>query len=175
MKTIGKIVTILSLILLNCCKDEKLSLQRVPYLGNELRTDGYYYKYWASYDSPVPNNTTCLFLFRNGIVLCAGSFESTNLDTVDKELLERYKWLYEYKSSWGVFVVNGDRYEDEVWGSGFRLPVSKSIGIIDNDTTIHIIKHISVKEKQEFPQNYRYHFRQFSPKPDSTIANKWIK
>ena len=163
-------------ILLNGCdvfSDEKLTLQRTDYNGNELRMDGYYYKYDTSYDSSVPNRTICYFFFRNGISVAMGSYETIDLKTVEREMLERYKWLYKHKSVWGVFVINGNTFEEEGWSTsvGGGLPVARCIGIIENDTTIHITKHF--EKNKEYARNYRWHFKQFSPKPDST--NNFIK
>ena len=177
MKNMGYIL--LFSILLNGCDrlfpDEKFTFQRTDYTGNELRTDGYYYEYSTSYDSNVPNRTICFFLFRNGVCVSMGGYETIDLKTVEREMLERYKWLYRSKSVWGIFVINGNTYEEEGWSTsvGGGLPVGKCIGIIENDTTIHNTKHINVKERKEFPQDYRCHFRQFSPKPDS--INNFIK
>ena len=178
MKNIGYIL--FSLVLLIGCNkifsDETFTFQRTDYNGNEIRTDGYYYKYSTSYDSSIPNRTICFFLFRNGTSVSMGSFESVDLDIVDKEIVERYKWLDKYKSGWGVFEISREQYVEERWSTstGGGLPVGRVVGIIENDTTIRITKHINVKERKEFPQDYRCHFRQFSPKPDSTVANRWI-
>ena len=156
-------------------RDEKFTFQRTDYNGNEIRTDGYYYRFDASYDSFVPNRTICHFLFRNGVSVAMGSYETIDLDAVEIEMLERYKWLYQHKSVWGIFVINGNTFVKESWSTsvGGGLPVGRSVGIIENDTTIRITKNINVKERKEFPQDYRWHFRQFSPKPDST--NNFIK
>ena len=179
MKNIGYIL-FFSILLIGCSQlfpDEKFTIQRTDYNGSEIRTDGYYYEYATSYDSSLPNRTICFFLFRNGVSVSMGSFETVDLETADKEIVERYKWLNNYKSGWGVFAINGNKYVEESWSTsvGGGLPVGRTIGIIENDTTILITKHINVKERKEFPQDYRCHFRQFSPKPDSTAANKWIE
>jgi len=147
------------------CKDEKLTLQRVPYTGNEIRTDGYYYHHWASSESLSINKTATFFLYRNGIKLTAGSYGSIDLDIVEKEMLSRYELLVKQKIGWGVFVITGNKVEYEEWttSAGGGLPIYKNSYNIENDTTLMN------------PEGKVYHFKQFSPKPDSTIANKWIK
>ena len=166
MNTIGKTITLFFLILLNGCKDEELTLQRIPYFGNELRTDGYYYHYDdTSYDGIY---TLCFFLFRNGTRLTAGSFKNTNLDTVEKQMLDRYKWL-NHKSGWSIFVITDNIMEIEGWSTsvGGGLPVYKAYYYIENDTTLRLFKSIN-SDGMEFEKDAIYHFRHFSPKPDST-------
>ena len=48
--------------------DEILTLPRKDYIGNELRTDGYYYV------SRQENHSAVYFLYRNGIVLFVGGY-----------------------------------------------------------------------------------------------------
>jgi len=151
------------LFFLQNCKDEDLSLPRVPFTGNDVRTNGYYYCYWKSNNSSVMDYTTVFFLYRNGIILSAGSFESINLNVVENELLGRYNLLVKNKIGWGVFWVAGNVIEYEQWTTsvGGGLPIFKNRYNIENDTTL-----IN-------PYGRVYHFRQFSPKPDST--NTFIK
>ena len=154
--------------LFSCCnklfKDEELSQQRVPYTGNEIRTDGYYYYYWASQDSPVDDYTAVFFLYRNGVFLVGQSYKSINLDTVEKKMLDRYELLVQKKVGWGVFIITNDKLDFEHWYSAAGgLPVAKSLYYIENDTTLRS------------PYEQIYHFKQFSPKPDSSAAYKWIK
>ena len=159
------IILYVSILFASCEKlfpDEKLKLERMDYTGKELRTDGYYYYHWASYNSPIENNTHVMFLFRNGIILSAHSYSSIDLRDVEKKMILEYDIIRKYKSGWGVFMVDRKEIICEQWSTsvGGGLPVYEWKGKILNDTTI--------KE-----DNYVYHFRQFSPKPDST--NNFIK
>ena len=166
MKTI-RIILCISFFLTSCDKlfpDEKLSLQRIPYNGNEIQTDGYYYSYYVNNNIPPDEYIVGFFLYRNGVMLSARAYGSTNLNIVEKEMLERYESLQKEKIGWGVFIVKGNKIEYQQWSTsaGGGLPVFKSSYNIENDTTLRN------------PQGRVYHFKQFSPKPDSIVANKWI-
>lgn len=157
------------MIILSACKDDELMLQRTPYIGNELRIDGYYYE-------QAYNCTSVKFSYRNGVLLVAGGYLSYNIDSVEKQLLNSYEKIKHSKISWGVFVIKGSTIEYSFWDTsvGGGLPTYKSIGYIENDTTFCITRTIN-KEGSIFKRNDVYHFKQFSPKPDSTGAYQWIK
>ena len=171
MKNFGYIL--LFSILLNSChllfQDEKLMLPKKDYTGNELRIDGYYYYH------PEPNSTRVLFFYRNGVMIDFISyFPTTDLTVVDKSIADMYEKLKDSKYIWQVFLIEGSTIQCSGWGSsvGGGLPSYKCIGTIENDTTFRFIKSIDSKGR-EFEKNDVYHFRQFSPKPDST--NVYIK
>lgn len=153
-------------------KDEELMLERQDYTGNELEIDGYYYEQWASDDSPIENYTNVLFLYRNGIIIRSASFKTIDLNEVEKEMVEQYEYLQTHKTRHGVFIINENTIQLSMWVWNNKVRSFKSIGIIDNDTTFRIIKDIK-SDGKEFECNDVYHFRQFSPKPDST--NNFIK
>jgi hypothetical protein len=102
--------------------------------------------------------------------LTAGSFKSINLDTVENQMVDRYKWLYRDKNNWSIFRITGNIMEEEGWcpSGGGWLIVYRSFYYIENDTTLRLFKSINSMQKQEFEYNDIYHFRQFSLKPDST-------
>lgn len=149
--------------------DEKLSLQRVNYNGNELRTDGYYYHFTSS------NNTIVYFLYRNGIILCAHSYSSHDLTSVELEMVKIYSEIRKLKDSWGVFIVNDNKIEYDMWNTptGFSFPITKSKGYIENDTTFHITETYYSDINKTYYEDELWHFRQFANKPDST--NNFIK
>ena len=162
-----RLILYLSILLIGCNKlfrDEKLTLQRTDYNGTEVRTDGYYYSYYVDNVTPPNESIVVFFLFRNGVILSAGAYERTNFDILEKSMLKRYESLINKKMGWGVFNVSGNKLEYEQWSTsvGGGLPVFRNSYYILNDTTL---------------RNYAdmiYHFKHFSPKPDSTAANKWI-
>ena len=149
-------------------EDDELTLQREPYYGDAIRLDGYYYHLTTN------NSTYAFFLYRNGVYLNAHGRSTTDLNVVEREMIKSYDKIRSWKYSWGVFVIRGDTLEVEGWGSvGWtgKLPVYKSFYIIENDTTLRYIK--GVIDGRETEKNEIYHFKQFSPKPDST--NVYIK
>ena len=156
-----------SMILLTACFDEKLTIKRTDYSGNELRTDGYYYVYFKESDISV-----IMFLYRNGVALTRGGYGSNNFDEIEKKIKEK-KFLP--KTHWGVFIVSGDTIQHETWieSTGFRAYLFRSKGYIVNDTTFHFTEIFRSEKKTTRTIDEVWHFKQFDNKPDST--NKYIK
>jgi hypothetical protein len=158
---------------MSCCNtlfpDEKLSMQRVDYLGNEIRTDGYYYYFTKN------NNTVVYFLYKNGIILCAHSYSTHNLNFVEAEMVKIYSEIRKQKDGWGIFIVDSKKIEYEMWNAstGTSLPSMKCKGYIENDTTFYITETYYSDMKKTESKETVYHFKQFANKPDST--NIYIK
>jgi len=167
----NSILSMLSVVLLTQCSlfDDKLSLPLTPYHGEQLRMDGYYYQmYDGKFYFPC-------FFYKNGILITAGGLNNS-LGEMDESIKRRFINSQSYKTdktTWGIFLI-----EDNV----IRLerlylpsPISAYIweGIILNDTTFHITKSYRSNGKEQRKENEIYHFREFSPKPDST--NVYIK
>lgn len=168
-----KLTLFLALVVLfvsSCSKwleNEKLTLQKTPYTGNELRLDGYYYdmedgKIWSTY-----------FFYRNGIL-----HYGIASDTLDNDLVKYDAWFAsEYYSEhlrsgrrrWGVFEIHDDSIVFERWGilEGGD-PVLRFSGRILNDTTFIITKCENPHSGDVCQEQDLFHFRHFSPKPDST-------
>jgi len=153
--------------------DDKLSLERIDYNGNELRIDGYYYN-----KDPYRSQISVFFLYKNGIILYGGAFDID--ETNEKE--ERYRNGFyatnaaKYKFNWGVFQIDGTQIKYEKWtpGAGPSWAFTYE-GVILNDTTFVITKSYRAKDvgkKAPSEHNWVYHFKEFSPKPDST--NRFI-
>lgn len=161
-----------SFFLLGCeklFKDDVLSIPQTGYQGTQLRIDGYYYM-------SNPNSSYVVYIFYgNGTVLSAGSFISSNLPKVE-ETLQDPAWISankEYKYDYGRFLIEGDSIRFERWYPGSPpLPAYVRAGNILNDTTF-VVKEVyrmknGEKTEEESGRNETYHFKQFSPKPDST-------
>jgi len=173
-----KYLIILALMICGC-KDEELRLHRIPYTGLELRTDGYYYR--------QTDNNICdiIFLYRNGIIIHADwSWDKIKpIEEIEKEMIRRYDELYKSQYEWGVFKVEDDKIEYEMFRSpGFILcgmAVYRSLGTIEKDTAFCIKQILSSRLCSEEGTylfktlSDKYYFRPFSQKPDST--NSWIK
>jgi len=158
------------IIVLGCNKfeDEKISLLRKEYTGNELRIDGYYY-----YNNPYDAERIVVFvLYNNGIIRACGSLSSFQ----DFEnLINAYNKGSSTKNQWGVFIVEDNFIKYEKWyGARFLEPYITYIyeGKILNDTTFHIKERYRPNGKERSTEDLLFHFKQFSPKPDST--NKFI-
>ena len=159
---------------LSCCSilfpDEKLSMQREDYAGNELRMDGYYYCYYKETDI-----TVIYFMFRNGIIRCTGGYSRYNEDNREQEMVSYYN-RFTPKTDWGVFIVNGNVIQYEMWigsSSGVYASINRQSGYIENDTTFHITESYYSDRNETEQVDEVYHFKQFANKPDST--NNYIK
>ncbi|MFK8302371.1 hypothetical protein ACI75Y_05625 [Capnocytophaga stomatis] len=162
------------LLFLSCYKQtvESLTMQRKPYLGKELRTDGYYY----SLSDPWGGNG--IFVFnRNGVCLQVfiSRKEKNILSIIENEILlnpEFIKKAKEEPHSYGVFLINYPNIETETFIGRSTYRQYHTIEEILNDTTFVIHKEKGLGNKW-FDSNTTYHFKKFSPKPDST--NVYIK
>ena len=152
-------------------KDEELTLPKTPYLGNELRFDGYYYLM-----NPVCNAfQDTYFFYRDGTVLsCGGSnVEDSLFGYKDEKIRDIISHGYHqnHKSGWGVFIMEGDSIAIERWWFATEspgLPVYLLKGVVLNDTTFHITSSTWPKTGHVSEKDDVYHFHTFSPKPDST-------
>jgi hypothetical protein len=172
MKTNILFLLIIQLLFITSCEffycDEKLTLPRTDYFGNEIRTDGYYY---------CVIDDGCIafqFFYRNGTVIRAFSY--SNMNEAEEKMVKYISNNKITKQDWGVFLIEGERIEHEVWERALgkhNLIIRRHSGIIENDTTIHYTKSYSSETKETYNDNYVYHFKQFDNKPDST--NNFIK
>ncbi|MDR2914049.1 MAG: hypothetical protein LBV74_04340 [Tannerella sp.] len=156
--------------------DDKLSLAKIAYNGNELRIDGYYCNYYYVDGKSDPRGITPFFLYKNGVIF---GYVGSRVDRID-ELEESFR-NGEYvktaeKYQWGVFQIEGSKIKYEKWATSegpYRAFTYE--GTILNDTTFVINKSYRAKDagkKDPSEHHWEFHFKQFSPKPDST--NRFI-
>ena len=149
-------------------KDDVLSIQKTPYTGNQLKIDGYYYTMFGT------QVQTIHFLYSNGIT---ADFSGSNENLLaadnyvkDASVIQR---IQNTKFSWGVFLIEGNNIKIEQWhpSSGGPLRAYVHSGKILNDATFQITESYRMQNGQKkdiSARNETYHFRQYSPKPDST-------
>ena len=161
-----------SLILLySCdCSDEEFSIVRKPYLGNEIKTNGYFY----SYDSTSKSTSIKLF-YRNGVVLSGGRYLSQDLNIIESEISSYFETIRNDKNSWSPFEVKNNTLIIETYYDNppsCRLLTQRMSYEIQNDTTIVWRKtdHPGYKDKI---YHTVWYFKEYSPKPDST--NVFVK
>lgn len=182
------------LLCTGCSSYEPLVFNKEIYSNSNLKTDGYFY--FFSNEDMGKNYTTKIYdsfiLYQNGVfynVSHSGYEKVTNIESrlklIDDAVLNKVTREKEYintRPNWGVFKINNSKIEIENWtfaSGGGDYPTMRKIGEIINDTTIHFHTLIGVhplnvgQKKKEVSIDETYHFRKFSPKPDST--NKWIK
>ena len=170
------------LLLVFCLSCEKLIaykdfiLKKTLYTGNELRMDGYYYRY---YDCGGNNCIAAYCFYRNGVLLDMGG-AALSLEEADEEIKQFIKRdinsNYE-RLNWGLFVIDNQTIKFELYypQEYFTKWTGIMEGVILNDTTFRITSFYDPSNDERYTVNDTYYFRQFSLKPDSTVANKWIK
>lgn len=179
--------------LFSMCKPyEPLSLQKGEIKSNNLEMNGYYYIFKDKEEGRKLNEVkyNTFFLYKNGVYfdsngLSSFSFNKNSIDSLDLKVQANVGIQGKYEPlqyQWGVFNVTGSEIIIERWvtasGSG-TYPTKILKGTIINDTTIHFHTLIGAhpvnynSKKKVLDIDETYHFRQFSPKPDST--NTFIK
>jgi uncharacterized protein YqgQ len=159
----------------NCEKiiqDMPFALKKQMYNGTNLRIDGYYYQekdgyYYVSH-----------FFYKSGIILyLGGRYDNNELKTMENEIASGQftQKLKDNKYCWGLFCIDERNIQIERYYNTDDLSKKSFIrsGEILNDTTFSITKVIRSDGESERSVNETYHFKQFSPKPDST--NIFIK
>jgi hypothetical protein len=187
---------ILFIVVLSCKGYEPLTEQRVNYNGNNLETDGYYYTFtnrnMGGYGNDGILVYDCFVLYRNGNyynISHSGYNPNFNISDrlrkIEKDIeyrIENEKEYISVRPFWGVFSIQGSDLEIQRWvfsSGGGKYATQKVFGKILNDSTIHIYEQERNnptqygKNKKREKIDETYHFRRFSPKPDS--SNIFIK
>jgi hypothetical protein len=188
-----KNLLIVFVLLLNgCISFEPLINKKEVYSGQNLKTNGYYYIFKDKEEGRTLNEKqyNTFFLYNDGIYydangLSSFSFNISRLDSLDLIVKKNITNLGKYEQlqyQWGVFNVRGSEIEIERWvtsSGGGAYPTRILKGEIINDRTIHFHTLVGAhpvntqSKKKTIKIDETYHFRQFSPKPDST--NNFIK
>ena len=177
---------------MGCTAFEPLIYKKEAYNGQNLKINGYYYIFKEKEEGRTLNSTkyNTFFLYKNGIYydsngLSSFTFNISRLDSLDLLVKKNVINLGKYEQlqyQWGVFKVKGTEIEIERWvtsSGGGAYPTRIIKGEILNDSTIHFHTLVGShpvnvgSKKKTITIDETYHFRQFSPKPDST--NKFIK
>jgi len=172
-----KILLITSILVFNhaCnkiteCKDDELTITRTENKTGKIKLNGYYYSVF-SFDT---SSAEVYLLYQNGIFFDANSKDLDDIknNNVDLNLPDL---AYQYKGFWGTYKINGNNIEIEYWlpQANHCVKLSYNKGIILNDTTFKITyKKFSYKGETDYEEsvNEIFYFKQYSPKPDSTIS-----
>ncbi|WP_373730031.1 hypothetical protein [Bacteroides heparinolyticus] len=172
MKKVILIMGLISLIT-SCCskifpkKDDFLTIPRTQYNGDELRIDGYFYQKWEN----GTKYSNIVFLYNNGIVFNKSGYG--DIEEMNEYVSSTYQMDFaKYKGFWGLFLIKDKNIIYERWeGTESGYLVYREEGNIVNDTTFIMTEVSRMKQgvKTEIrPIEWTYHFKAFSPKPDST-------
>ena len=173
---------VLAVVFSSCKKmfeDEELSMERVDYTGTELRTDGYYYyryQYYNSREDSLYDKFLPWILYRNGVYFYGSVYDYSRMEEVEKKFEDGsfYDIEKDNKYQWGVFQISDSVIDFEGWDTGetFSRPTVKRYAKIVNDTTF-CMRSKRPQKGENVKLGDDFHFKQFSPKPDST--NSFIK
>lgn len=150
--------------ILNCEEKEKYTFSRTNYLGNEIKINGYYYssKYYP------------LIFYKNGVMIRdILDTNNYNFSTFETWVLQgRYgKGLKTNIYNWCLFEIKGNQLKYEGFNAKSGISCKYTYirtGTIIDDSTILFTNQINSDGKESESQNDTFHFKQFSPKPDST-------
>lgn len=166
----SKFALLLILFVTYSCKsyepDPELIMKRLPYNGNKIRLDGFYF-------SNRPNYTSYMFFYSNGIVFTRSGMDNKIVEIND--ILKDMEFVREHKDRWKIFQINNDTLHLHGWentGSGFIGPIqvhslNDEYYKILNDSTLLFIKHTGYYNYTSDNNKYFY-FKKCFPKPDST-------
>jgi hypothetical protein len=166
---------IIALFLLTGCdtKLRDLTMKRIPYLGDELRIDGYYY---SNPNPDVGYGIGVAVFYRDGfcIHLWTDIKDQDTLNFIKDEILLNETLINKMKNDpnhIGTFQVIFPDIQFEVWER--KSITGTHLGKIINDTTFMINKWINHESNETYSKDLTYRFKQFFPKPDST--NNFVK
>lgn len=171
MKTRNVVRLLVLILLLSGCDLEPpwghddLTFEQEPYLGSEIRTDGYWYDSFVTPDGDT--SYTAHFFYRNGVVRYGSA--GPELDDIEADVIRQIQDGYDApRFRWGLFDVTRNRIEFERWYPAEYVSAFIRSGQILSDTTFVITESRRSGGGEVRQINERYHFRAFSPKPDST-------
>jgi hypothetical protein len=157
-----------------CIKDDdELTIFKTPFNDNTLKTNGYYYRNWNVNSRSMVD---IFFLYKDGVLLYGSTNDSISVNAVEEMFRsgEYYNNSFDRKYNWGAFIIQGDSIFIERWYPSSRpYWAYRQSGIILNDSTYRLTGIVRVDGTEEDEIDRTYHFKQFSPKPDST--NSFIK
>jgi hypothetical protein len=170
---LGVIVTFM---FFNCKRYSKLLIHRKDVNTSTLNLNGYYFLEESGENKGLKS---IYFLYKNGILLYAGSYKDSEINSIEKKIIKDYlnnsnEIAKRNLINWGVFSIDGTEISMEKWEptEGMRRTSIKR-GIVLNNQSFIINYLYSPFSNKNNKVSDIYHFRTFSPKPDST--NNFIK
>jgi hypothetical protein len=140
--------------------DEELTMTRTPYNGTDIKINGWY-KGGRIYN----NRCEYAFFYSNGVFLEFADLQ--NIENIN-QFTSGIDNIRKNKGVWGLYQIENNVIHVKRWASNdaaIQMVVASWTYNIINDTTLFA-------EYSKDDLRY-YHFKHFSPKPDST--NVFIK
>lgn len=137
-------------------------MQRQDNKGDKFRIDGYYFSSGEARDTSKINSV--ILFYRNGVFKHHKSYnQPVSSHVAEEELVGEARVPRPFLEGFGYYVVRRNSITIEYWGYASHFPVSTLLveGRALNDSTLDV-------EIFERNQKQLWHFKQLSPKPDST-------
>lgn len=147
-------------------QDDDRTLQKQPYHGGAIRTDGYYYKTYGN-----PERMDIYLFYNNGIAIYGETPLTTELSSHEEKFRNGsyYDLIKDKKYYWGLFNIEDSMIKYELWKlENLYCKALLYSGKVLNDTTFRITQSMRSNGENLTNVDWLYHFREFSPKPDST-------
>lgn len=167
MRTFFLLIVMLSLASCRSCKEKsesELCSARQINDSEALKLNGFYYRTFG-----IPERWVIHFLNQNGTLLSTLSVNAS--DSLQIESILNQNGFYNGQavlSSWGIYVIDGDNIRTEKWHpSNIGHDVYARVGKIINDSTFVLERSFRCDGSESSNELEVYHFREFSPKPDS--------
>jgi hypothetical protein len=145
--------------------DEPFLIQKHDNVTNKLKLNGYYY---TKDSGQVKSFCTLILLYANGVISYRGTTEFLGFDSLDRLISLHTNTIKSQKRNWGLYEINANSIAyEQLATQATKYYRFHSDGQILSDTSFVITQTFGSNNKIQ-PLNETYHFRQFSPKPDST-------
>ena len=149
--------------ILNCEEKEKYTFSKTTYSGNLLKTNGYFY-----------NNTfSIIIIYLNGVLIDDKRSNYSNTLDIENDMTSGtyYRKIKNDIYRWEIFYINNHQIKSEGFSSKSGITcmyqVISTYELI-NDSTLLLTNEINLDGSESKLKNDTFHFKQFSPKPDST-------
>jgi len=164
-------IMILGFLLIAGCRfyvgeDDKISSGCKAMTSEKFSINGYYYEGKLAEGEIID----VFFFYENGVVMNFGALKIEDIQTYEMAFGDEKLALIrqQKKTFWGVYRVDDDSisFENLYPSSGPWISFTR-IGNISDDSTFVVSKVEQTSDKSSEQVNEVYHFKKFSPKPDS--------
>ncbi len=159
----------LILSLNNCEKSSEFELKKEPYVGDNLQIDGYYFKKYFN-ENTNHEAISVYFMYRDGVLLYGGDNNFEGFEELEDFYNQGYyNLVMDIQYYWGTFSIEENNLNMKHWesGQGGNLPVIDLKCTILDDITFVIEEGSVSNSSGNIIFRDTFHFKQFTPKPDS--------
>ena len=160
----------------SCQKRHELGIPRIPYTGDELRINGYYYSpaEIGENGDTLTKEIMIIIFFRNGISMIQPVNLPQRADSI-QTIIDALRalpteWMLRTSSGYGTFSISDVTLNMSFWLKDWDYLCYQYEAKILNDSTFMIKSYSTSKSNDKKRYKRIYYFKQYSPKPDSTCV-----